>query len=149
MEARVTQRMPPDDQRSSFEVGLLSQPESLGHVARTVESQLGTLRSDVTAPFFVGIGASHAALAAPVRVLRERGVPAYRAASGELPEPCAPLGDPYVGVSQSGRSPETVRALKAVPESQRLAVVNVVPSPLSECSPTLSLGMVRDSGVST
>lgn len=141
----------PNPARASFEDALADQPVTLSRVVDIIGTQLADLRRPAAmAPFFVGMGASHAALAAPIHVLRARGVPAHGAAAGDVPEQCACLGDPYVAVSQSGRSPETLRVLLSVPFAHRLAVVNVVPSPLSEAASTsLWLGGVRDSAVSS
>lgn len=99
---------------------------------------------------FVGIGASHAAIATPVHVLREHGVKAFRSACSDLPGGTPQLADLYIGVSQSGRSRETVQALVQVPREDRVAVVNFDPSPLAEqADQVLGLGGVTDSQLSS
>lgn len=101
-------------------------------------------------PVFVGIGASLAAAAAPVWHLRSRGVEAYRLGAGEHPIPLPPTDRPVVGVSQSGRSPETLAALTSAPPGRRFAVVNATPSPLASAADlVVSLGGLRDSYAST
>lgn len=101
-------------------------------------------------PVFVGIGASFAAAAAPVWALRSRGVHSWRLGAGDLPIPYPVSEHPVVGISQSGRSAETLAVLESIPRAQRIAVVNTEPSPvsgLSDC--TVSLGNIEDSYAST
>lgn len=101
-------------------------------------------------PVFVGIGASLAAAAAPVWHLRSRAVEAYRLGAGEHPVPLPPADRPVVGISQSGRSPETLAALTSVRPGRRFAVVNATPSPLASAADlVVSLGGLRDSYAST
>ncbi|MEV6845133.1 SIS domain-containing protein [Actinoplanes sp. NPDC051411] len=101
-------------------------------------------------PLFVGIGNSLAAAGAAVWTLRERGIEAWRAGAGDFPVPFPPSAHPVVGISQSGRSTETLAVLSAVPSPQRLAVVNAGGSPLSAlASRSLHLGDVPDSYAST
>lgn len=98
----------------------------------------------------VGIGASYAAAATPTLVLREGGVPAYRSSGGDLPDGGPQLADYYVGISQSGRSRETVQALTAISEDRRVAVVNKADSPLGRmCDITMDLGSLTDSRMSS
>lgn len=122
---------------------------------------LPTLTHDLTAiaghgglrgpgPLFVGIGASLAAATAPVWRLRARGIEAYRLGAGDHPVPFPPSDRPVIGVSQSGRSPETLAVLTSVPAGLRYAVVNAQPSPLAEAADTVvSLGAIPDSYAST
>jgi fructoselysine-6-P-deglycase FrlB-like protein len=101
-------------------------------------------------PVFLGIGASLAAASAAVWVLRERGIDAWRLGAGDTPLPLPSADRVYVGVSQSGRSTETITALDAVDQKRRLAVVNVHPSPLSALvESTIGLGNIPDSYAST
>jgi glucosamine--fructose-6-phosphate aminotransferase (isomerizing) len=136
----------------SFEEALERQAEaldrSIGATRDWIEANHG--RFDGKSLLFVGIGASHAALATPVHVLREHGVRAFRSACSDLPDGTPPLADLYIGVSQSGRSRETVQALIQVPREDRVAVVNFAPSPLAEqADHVLSLGGVTDSMLSS
>jgi glucosamine--fructose-6-phosphate aminotransferase (isomerizing) len=64
--------------------------------------------------------------------------------------PYPPSDHPVIGVSQSGRSAETLDALASLAEDRRRAVVNTAPSPLTELIPgSLTLGSLRDSYAST
>lgn len=101
-------------------------------------------------PIFLGIGASYAASAAAVWVLRSRGIHAWRLNAGEHPLPFPQSTHPIIGVSQSGRSSETLAVLRTIEPQLRLAVVNVAPSPISEiAATTISLGKLPDSYAST
>ncbi|MCS5718848.1 SIS domain-containing protein [Herbiconiux sp. CPCC 205763] len=101
-------------------------------------------------PIFVGIGASLAAAAAPVWVLRKRGIHSWRLGAGDLPLPFPASVHPIIGISQSGKSSETLAVLESVPPSLRLAVVNNAPSPIADvASRSLVLGNIPDSYAST
>jgi glucosamine--fructose-6-phosphate aminotransferase (isomerizing) len=101
-------------------------------------------------PIFLGIGASYAASAAAVWTLRTRGIDAYRLNAGEHPIPFPASPHPIIGVSQSGRSSETLAVLGAVEGRLRMAVLNVVPSPIADIATTaISLGNLPDSYAST
>lgn len=100
-------------------------------------------------PLFVGIGASHAASALPVHLLRRGGIAAHRVSAGDVPAGTPALGDVVVGVSQSGRSRETIDHLLST-DVRKAAVVNVPGSPLAQLAPTaVDLGGQRDSKAST
>jgi len=101
-------------------------------------------------PVFVGIGASLAAAAAPVWSLRSRGVHSWRLGAGDHPLPYPPSVHPIVGISQSGRSAETLAVLRSVPEELRIAVVNEDPSPIARIAgAVINLGNISDSYAST
>jgi glucosamine--fructose-6-phosphate aminotransferase (isomerizing) len=101
-------------------------------------------------PIFLGIGASHAASAAAVWTLRSRGIDSWRLNSGEHPLPFPDSSHAVIGVSQSGRSAETLAVLRSIEATRRLAVVNVAPSPLADLAATaVSLGNLPDSYAST
>ena len=101
-------------------------------------------------PIFVGIGASLAAACAPVWTLRSRGIHSWRLGAGDHPVPFPSSVHPIVGISQSGKSTETLAVLGSVDESLRYAVVNSYPSPVSDlASSALSLGSIPDSYAST
>lgn len=136
----------------SFQEARASQAAALGalvpRIAHRLEGIGGTL--DGAGPIFVGIGASHAAAAAPVWALRERGVHAWRLSAGDQPVPYPPSPHPVVGISQSGRSAETLAVLQALPENRRIAVVNAAPSPIADLPATvIGLGDIADSYAST
>ncbi|MCF3965023.1 SIS domain-containing protein [Streptomyces fuscigenes] len=133
--------------------GRASQPAALERVTARVAERIGALDAplDALRPLFVGIGASHAALALPVRLLAEHGVPARRALAGDLgPRPATDDADLVVGVSQSGRSTETLDALAHVGRERSAALVNTAPSPLASLAGrVVDLGSEPDSYAST
>lgn len=99
---------------------------------------------------FVGIGASHAAAHAAAWSLFRHGRLAHRYTGAELPAAGADVAAAYVGVSQSGRSPEPLRALQRVEGARRISVTNDPDSPLATVAEAnLDLGGLPDSGVST
>jgi fructoselysine-6-P-deglycase FrlB-like protein len=101
-------------------------------------------------PIFVGIGASYAAAGSAVWALRSRGIHSWRLGAGDLPLPYPESTHPVVGISQSGRSAETLAVLESLPADLRLTVVNTAPSPISEVTPrSIELGNIPDSYAST
>jgi len=111
-------------------------------------AEQGVLRGP--GPVFVGIGASLAAACAPVWALRSRGIHSWRLGAGDHPVPFPVSRHPVFGVSQSGRSSETLAALGSIDPAQRYAVVNMVPSPIASTASTiLGLGSIPDSYAST
>lgn len=52
-----------------------------------------------------------------------------------------------LGISESGRSPETIAAIERVPADHRLVITNVPGSPVTALARTVSLGGVPDAGV--
>ncbi|EDY43755.2 sugar isomerase [Streptomyces sp. SPB074] len=130
-----------------------AQPAALERVARRLAAQLGTPGAFPAAvrPVFAGIGASHAALALPVALLGEAGFAARRVLAGDLPPgPVFDSADLVLGVSQSGRSPETLAALALAGPERAGALVNAVPSPLAAAARwSVDLGDEPDSYAST
>jgi glucosamine--fructose-6-phosphate aminotransferase (isomerizing) len=100
-------------------------------------------------PIFVGIGASLAAACPAVWALRSRGIHSWRLGAGDLPVPFPESVHPIVGISQSGRSAETLAVLDSVAPDLRLAVVNTEPSPIAQVASTVALGNLADSYAST
>ncbi|MCS5734466.1 SIS domain-containing protein [Herbiconiux daphne] len=101
-------------------------------------------------PIFVGIGASLAAAAAPVWALRKRGIHSWRLGAGDHPLPYPVSAHPIIGISQSGKSSETLAVLESIDPALRLAVVNNAPSPISSIvERSLVLGNIPDSYAST
>lgn len=141
--------------------GYISLAEARASQAALLESALPAIAGEVVTaqaagtlagpgPIFLGIGASFAASAAAVWVLRSRGIHAWRLNAGEHPLPFPQSAHPIIGVSQSGRSSETLAVLRTIEPQLRLAVVNVAPSPISEiAATTISLGKLPDSYAST
>lgn len=141
--------------RITFQTGQDHQPEALERVAAHLRTQLAAaslagLRS-VQRPLFTGIGASYAALAVPVEVLRSHGVAAQRVQADEVEDGLTGFDtDLLLGVSQGGRSSETLAAFKAAGDTSTLAVLNVTPSPLGDLAEIgVDLGNEPDSYAST
>ncbi|MCT9090179.1 SIS domain-containing protein [Streptomyces sp. ASQP_92] len=141
--------------RITFLDGQSGQPQALERVIAHVRRQLdGPARDRLRSkrrPLLAGIGASYAALAAPVEVLRGHGVPAQRVLSSEIEDGLRGFDtDLLIGVSQGGRSSETIAAFRAAQDVPTLAVLNVTPSPLGELADlTVDLGNEPDSYAST
>ena len=138
----------------SYAEATAGQADALAAAIPRVEAQVRELAeagalSD-SAPLFLGIGASLAATSSAIWHLRQRGIPAWRLDAGDTPLPLAARDHPVIGVSQSGRSSETLAVLETVPASLRYGVVNTVPSPLSNLAEHLvGLGSIPDSYAST
>lgn len=98
----------------------------------------------------VGIGASHAAAAAPAYQMRADGIDAARFLPSELPDGLRAFDGLAIYVSQSGRSAEVVAiAAENNHAAARLALTNYHPSPLADvCKDGLNLGNLPDSSVS-
>lgn len=138
----------------SYAEATAGQADALAAAIPRIEAQVLELAAkgalDDTGPLFLGIGASLAAAAPAVWHLRKRGITAWRLDAGDTPLPLATGDHPVVGVSQSGRSSETIAALNTIPAALRCGVVNTVPSPLSDLATHLvGLGSIPDSYAST
>lgn len=139
----------------TFAAARAGQSENLALAIERVGADIreGQARGALTGPgpIFVGIGASLAAAAAPVWSLRSRGIHSWRLGSGDLPLPFPTSEHRVLGVSQSGRSAETLAVLESLDESRRFAVVNNAPSPIADLvgANALSLGSIPDSYAST
>ncbi|NUT18584.1 MAG: SIS domain-containing protein [Hamadaea sp.] len=134
--------------RISFADGRAAQPEALDRIVSRLRDALDL--PPVRRPLFCGIGASYAALAVPVEALRRRGVPAFRVQASEVAEyPEAFDADVLIGVSQGGKSSETIAAFEQT-RAATVALVNVSDSPLAVLAEHLvSLGDEPDSYAST
>ncbi|GIT80854.1 hypothetical protein LLS1_25230 [Leifsonia sp. LS1] len=137
----------------AFASARATQAEELGRAIPLIADQVGARAGlgQLTGPgpIFVGIGASLAAACAPVWALRSRGIHSWRLGAGDYPLPFPESVHPIVGISQSGRSAETLAVLESVPEELRFAVVNSEPSPIGRIASTLTLGNLADSYAST
>ena len=123
---------------------------AIARIREQVLEQQAAGRYQGPGPIFVGIGASLAAAAAPSWALRSRGIHSWRLGAGDHPLPFPQSVHPIIGISQSGRSSETLAVLESVDEKLRYAVVNSAPSPIADLvSATLSLGNIPDSYAST
>src|SRR4051794_1920675 len=115
--------------------GYISLSAAHGSQADLLEQAIGSITDEIVAargalrgpgPIFLGIGASFAASGAALWTLRARGIEAFRLNAGEYPLPFPASVHPIIGVSQSGRSAETLAVLRAVDAKLRMAVLNVV-----------------------
>jgi glucosamine--fructose-6-phosphate aminotransferase (isomerizing) len=138
----------------TFAAARATQADELAGAIERVREQIdryasaGDLSGD--GPTFVGIGASFAAACAPVWVLRSKGIDASRLSAGDFPLPLPTTNRQVVGISQSGRSAETIAALQSVSSRMRFSVVNTSPSPLADVSErSITLGSIEDSYAST
>lgn len=124
--------------------------DAIGRISAQVLEQQSDGRFEGAGPILVGIGASLAAACAPTWAMRSRGIHSWRLGAGDLPLPFPVSEHPIVGISQSGRSSETLAVLESVDERLRYAVVNSDPSPITGVvGAHLSLGNIPDSYAST
>jgi fructoselysine-6-P-deglycase FrlB-like protein len=138
----------------SFAQARADQAQRLGEAIGTVTAAAAGLAAaggfSGAGPIFVGIGASHAAACAPVWTLRARGIHSWRLGAGDHPLPFPRSDHPVIGVSQSGRSAETLAVLESVERDRRYAVVNRTPSPIADAARIiLGIGNIPDSYAST
>jgi fructoselysine-6-P-deglycase FrlB-like protein len=143
-----------NDGHISFQAARATQAEHLGQAIDAIIRSAGGLVAvgDLSrpGPIFTGIGASLAAACAPVWVLRSRGIHSWRLGAGDYPLPFPRSRHPVIGVSQSGRSAETLAVLESVEEQLRYAVVNTAPSPIADVASTvIDIGNIPDSYAST
>jgi fructoselysine-6-P-deglycase FrlB-like protein len=137
-----------------FATARAGQARRLGEAVATVAAAVANLAAAGElagpGPIFVGIGASHAAACAPVWTLRARGIHSWRLDAGDYPLPFPVTAHPVVGVSQSGRSAETLAVLESVDQDRRYAVVNTTPSPIAAAAKVVvDIGNIPDSYAST
>lgn len=115
-----------------FQEGIDAQPAVLAASAKAVQDALPRLAppdpGSVVA--LVGIGASEHVARSVAPVWRDLGLRAFAVSASELLE-AGPVADVYVGISESGRSAETVAALRQV-TVRRVGVTNFVDSVLAE-----------------
>ncbi|MDR2929808.1 MAG: hypothetical protein LBV06_02710 [Propionibacteriaceae bacterium] len=136
-----------------FRQGLTAQLTALqrmiGHVADQLAQMTGI--TPVRHPVFLGMGASFAAAALPVRLLRQRGVYAERLLASDITSDLAlPPADLVWAISQSGRSTETIQAMPLIEPALRACLVNITDSDLASCCDRrVSLGDEPDSYAST
>jgi glucosamine--fructose-6-phosphate aminotransferase (isomerizing) len=97
-----------------------------------------------------GMGSSYFAAISASHILRSAGRPAFALSATELAEPGGNLlGAAYVGISQSGKSAETVEGLSRV-STPRLSLTNEGSGPLADLADVaLPLGSTRDTAIAT
>ena len=130
---------------------ILEQPQNL---ARSREIFTQALRGTDLSAFeadplvLAGMGSSFFAAIPAACALRAAGRPAFALSATELLEPGGNLlGKAYVGISQSGKSAETVEALSRV-SAPRLALTNTGAGPLSELADVaLPIGSAEDAAI--
>lgn len=131
-----------------------AQADRLAAAVGAIGAEIGKAQADGRlsgpGPIFLGIGASFAASAAAVWTLRARGIHSFRLNAGEYPIPFPATSHPLVGVSQSGKSAETLAVFNSIDKALRMSVVNAKDSPIAAISATnISLGAIPDSYAST
>ena len=117
-----------------FKDGIDAQPDVLARSAKAVQDALPDLaKPDEQAVIaLVGIGASEHVAGSAAPVWREHGLRTFAVSASDLiGEGTSACADVCVGLSESGRSAETVAALKNVFGS-RLGVTNIADSPMTE-----------------
>ena len=135
-----------------FPDGIAAQPNALGRSAKSLRDALRDLPlphpGDVIA--LVGIGASEHAAASAAPVWRDQGLRAFAVSASQLQMTARPVADLYVGLSESGRSAETVAALGQLSGTRRVGLTNFADSPLAAVvEDTLYLDSGPDSPVYT
>ena len=130
-----------------FAQGVAQQGDSLTDTVQRTQAWLNTLDLEAmrrSALLFAGIGASYAVLASPVHELRAAGIRAFRSNGDDMPTGTPVLADWYIGVSQSGRSPEVVRILQQQRHERRLTIVDSSMSSVALMATSVSLGLLTD-----
>jgi glucosamine--fructose-6-phosphate aminotransferase (isomerizing) len=130
---------------------ILAQPENLARSHETfTEALQGTdlLAFDADPLVLTGMGSSYFAAMSAACGLRAAGRPAFALSATELLEPGGDLlGAAYVGISQSGKSAETVEGFSRV-SAPRLALTNTGSGPLSELADVaLPIGSREDTAI--
>ncbi len=119
--------------RMRFHDGILAQPAVLARSALSVRSALAevaALRSDQLVAL-IGIGASEHIARSAASAWRAAGIRAVALSASELLTDGAPVADVYVALSESGRSAETVGALRRI-TARRVGLTNGPDSPMTE-----------------
>jgi fructoselysine-6-P-deglycase FrlB-like protein len=117
-----------------FSDGIQAQPEALRRSAKAISEGLGQLPGVAPGQVIalVGIGASEHVARSAAPVWRDAGLRAFAVSASELQHAVRPVADVHVGLSESGRSAETVATLRRCAGSRRVGVTNVADSPLAE-----------------
>jgi len=130
---------------------ILGQPQNLARSHETFTQALHAtdLSAFRTEPLVIaGMGSSYFAAIPAVYALRAAGRAAFALSATELLEPGGNLlGKAYVGMSQSGKSAETVEGLSRISVA-RLVLTNTGAGPLSELADvTLPIGSAEDTAI--
>src|SRR5690349_2385198 len=117
-----------------FPDGIAAQPDVLARSAKSLREALPDIprprTGDVIA--LVGIGASEHAARSAAPVWRDQDLRAFAVSASELQHGGPPAADVYVGLSESGRSAETIAALAALQNVAKVGVSNAADSPLAD-----------------
>jgi fructoselysine-6-P-deglycase FrlB-like protein len=117
-----------------FSDGIAAQPDVLARSAKALREAL----PDVPRPHageviaLVGIGASEHAARSAAPVWRDQDLRAFAVSASELQHGGPAVADVYVGLSESGRSAETIASMSALSDVARVGVSNVADSPLAD-----------------
>ncbi len=134
-----------------FDEGIALQPQSLAASAQSVRRALGEvapLEPDALVTL-VGIGASEHVAHSAAPVWRGLGIRTVAVSAAELQGSELALADVYVAMSESGRSAETVAALRGAP-GRRIGITNDPQAPLTEVvDQVIPLGSGPDSRIYT
>jgi fructoselysine-6-P-deglycase FrlB-like protein len=116
-----------------FDEGIALQPQSLAASAESVRRALGSVAPIEPGALvaLVGIGASEHVARSAAPTWRSLGIRAVAVSAAELQGSDLPLADVWVAMSESGRSAETVAALRGAP-GRRLGITNDPEAPMSE-----------------
>src|SRR5476649_884845 len=102
---------PSQEQLIPFAEGIAAQADAVQVTYRLMQGWLAARPVEALKGrrlLFIGIGASRAVLANVIHQLRANGIDAQRSDGDDLPDGSPVMADWYIGVSQSGRSPEVV-----------------------------------------
>jgi glucosamine--fructose-6-phosphate aminotransferase (isomerizing) len=135
-----------------FADGIVAQPEVLAASRDRILAGLGALPTprpdDVLA--LIGVGASDFLARGAARAWRDAGLRAFAVSAAEVTEAGAGAADVVVAISESGRSTETIEAVRLVDGRPTVAVVNAPESPLARaCTAVLHQDSGDDSPVYT
>ena len=134
-----------------FDEGIALQPQSLTASAESVRRSLAEVAPIEPGALvaLVGIGASEHVARSAAPVWRALGIRAVAVSAAELQGSELPLADVYVAMSESGRSAETVAALRGAP-GRRIGITNDPEAPLAEVvDEVIPLGSGPDSPIYT
>ena len=114
-----------------FQEGLEAQPDVLAQSAKAVRLKLPTVKPIAPDALIalVGIGASEHVARSAALSWRELGLHAFSVPASELLAHPEAFADVYVGLSESGRSAETVAVLKKI-SAHRIGITNFADAPI-------------------
>jgi fructoselysine-6-P-deglycase FrlB-like protein len=116
-----------------FAHGIQAQPEALARSAKAVGESLAELPtvSPSAVIALIGIGASEHVARSAAPAWRGLGLRAFAVSASEMQHETRSVADVVVGLSESGRSAETVAALERLGDVGKVGVTNVPESPMA------------------